>query len=96
MTHYAIVTLVVKDEQKLIEYQAVGGSAVAKHGGKPIAGGANTKALSEPHGPTKGVVLSFPNEQNIQDWLDDPDLKPIHQLREEAADVTILSLPAIN
>ncbi len=57
MTHYALVTLVVKDQDKLVEYLAVGGPAVAKHQGKAIAGGPNAEALQQPHGPTKGVVL---------------------------------------
>ena len=74
MTHYALVTLVVKDQEKLEEYLAVGGPAVAKHGGKPIAGGPNAKALQEAHGRTKGVVLAFPAEENLEAWLQDPAL----------------------
>ncbi len=33
-----VVTLVVKDTEKLNQYLAVGGPAVAKHSGKPVAG----------------------------------------------------------
>ena len=95
MTHYALVTLVVKDADKLAEYYAVGGQAVAKHMGKPIAGGPETLALQEPHGQTRGVVLQFPSADHIKQWLEDPDLADVHQLREEAADVTILSLPSM-
>lgn len=95
MSHFAIVTLVVKDAQKLADYLAVGGPAVAKHGGKPVAGGPETKSLQEPHGPTRGVVLEFPSAANIDEWLDDPELADVHDLRNEAADVTILSLPRI-
>lgn len=95
MTHYALVTMVVKDSEKLKQYLSVGGPAVAKHGGKPIAGGPDAMALQEPHGPTRGVVLSFPKSENLTQWLDDPDLADVHALRNEAADVTILSLPAL-
>ncbi|MGH1480672.1 MAG: DUF1330 domain-containing protein [Geminicoccales bacterium] len=95
MTHYAIVTLVVKDPAKLSEYQAVGGPAVAKHGGKAIAGGAKTQALQQPHGPTMGVVLIFPSEGHISAWLEDPELAEVHALRNAAADVTVLAMPAI-
>lgn len=94
MTHYAIVTLVVKNAEKLTEYQAVGGPAVAKHGGKALAGGPKTQALQQPHGPTKGVVLEFPSAEHITAWLDDEELAQVHALRNAAADVTILSLPA--
>ena len=93
MTHYAIVTLVVKDAEKLAEYLAVGGPAVAKHGGKPIAGGPQTTALQAPFGSTRGVVLEFPTADHIRQWLEDPELKDVHALRDAGADVTILSLP---
>lgn len=95
MTHYALVTLVVKDAEKLAEYYAVGGPAVAKHKGKPIAGGPGTMALQQPHGPTKGVVLQFPSADHITQWLEDPELAEVHALRDAAADVTILSLPEV-
>lgn len=95
MTHFALVTLVVKDAEKLAEYYAMGGPAVAKHEGRPIAGGPNTRALEEPHGPTRGVVLQFPSEDHITQWLEDPELEEVHALRNAAADVTILSLPAM-
>ena len=95
MPHYALITLVVKDAEKLAEYLAVGGPAVAKHQGKPIAGGPKTVALQQPHGPTKGVVLEFPSANHITAWLEDGALAEVHALRDAAADVTILSLPAI-
>lgn len=95
MTHYALVTMVVKDSEKLNQYLAVGGPAVAKHSGKPVAGGPNAMPLQEPHGPTRGVVLAFPSSDNVTEWLDDPELADVHALRNAAADVTILSLPAM-
>lgn len=95
MPHYAIVTMVIKDDEKLAKYLTVGGPAVAKHGGKPIAGGPATKALQQPHGVTRGVVLEFPQAEHVAQWLDDPDLADVHALRDAAADVTILSLPKI-
>ena len=95
MTHYALVTLVVKDAEKLAAYQAVGGPAVAQHEGKAIAGGPQTVALQNPHGPTKGVVLQFPTAEHITNWLEDPELAEVHAMRDAAADVTILSMPAL-
>ena len=95
MSQVALITLVVKDVEKLAEYYAVGGPAVAKHGGKPIAGGPETKALQQPHGQTKGVVLKFPSAGHITQWLEDPELADVHALRNAAADVTILSMPEL-
>ena len=95
MTHYTLVTMVVKDAEKLNQYLAVGGPAIAKHSGKPVAGGPKAVALQEPHGPTRGVVLAFPSPENVTQWLEDPELADVHALREAAADVTILSLPSM-
>ena len=95
MTHYALVTMVVKDTEKLAAYLAVGGPAVAKHEGKPMAGGPKTEALQEPYGTTKGVVLQFPSAAHVTAWLDDPELADVHALCNSAADVTILSLPGL-
>ena len=95
MTHYALVTLVEKDAEKLSEYLAIGGPAVAKHGGKPVAGGPDAKPLQQPHGPTRGVVLQFPTADHITQWLEDPELAEVHALRNAGADVTILSLPEL-
>ena len=93
MAHYVSVTLVVKDQQKLEDYFKVGGPAVAKHGGKPFAGGPETKVLQQANHPTRGVVLEFSTAQQVEDWLNDPELAEVHALRDAAADVTILSLP---
>ena len=87
MSHYALVTMVVKDNEKLSQYLAVGGPAVAKHGGRPIAGGPAAEALQQPHGVTRGVVLEFAKAENIQAWLDDPELADVHALRDAAAEM---------
>ncbi|MCF4099575.1 DUF1330 domain-containing protein [Maritalea mediterranea] len=95
MAHYALITLVIKDQEKLAAYLKVGGPAVAKHNGKAIAGGPDAQPLQTPHGETKGVVLQFPSAEHVTAWLNDPDLADIHALRNEAADTTILSLPQL-
>jgi uncharacterized protein (DUF1330 family) len=95
MAHYLSVLLVVKDQEAMAEYLKVGAAAVAKHEGRPFAGGPETKVLQEAHAPTKGVVLEFPSAQHAENWLSDPDLADIHALRNKGADVTILSLPSM-
>ena len=95
VSHYVIVTLVVKDQEKLADYLAVGGPAVTKHDGRAFAGGPQTQVLQQPHGMTKGVVLEFPSADHVTAWLEDPELADVHALREAAADVTMLSLPAM-
>ncbi|WP_424983602.1 DUF1330 domain-containing protein [Maritalea sp. S77] len=95
MAHYALITLVVKDQEKLAAYLKVGGPAVAKHEGKAIAGGPGSLSLQTPHGETRGVVLEFPTPDHLTAWLQDPELAEVHALRNAGADTTILSLPEI-
>jgi len=95
MAHYAIVVLVVKDPDALAEYFKVGAQGVAKHSGRAFAGGPNLEVLSNPFGSTKGVILEFPTAQHVTDWLEDPELKDVHDLRNLGADVTILSMPSL-
>ena len=96
MPQYVIVSVEVTDAEMFKEYQSVGGPAVAKHGGKAIAGGPETQILQAAHDENKGVVLMFPDAKNVTDWLEDPELADVHDLRNKAANVTIISLPAMN
>lgn len=93
MSHYLSVLLVIKDQEALEAYFKVAAAAVAKHEGKAFAGGPDAKVLQEANTPSKGVVLEFPSAQHAENWLTDPDLADVHALRDEGADVTILSLP---
>ena len=93
MSHYAIVIVEVKDEEKMNKYCQVAGPGLAKHGAKPFAGGPTTKAVQAPHGPVTGVILEFPSEGTIDEWLSDPELADVHALRNAAATVTILAAP---
>jgi len=94
MTHYVVVQLAPTDEAKLAEYFKVGGDAVKKHGGAPIAGGPNGKVLEDNGGGTPAkVLLSFPDGDAAQAWIDDPELAEVHALRRTGAKTTITLLP---
>ncbi len=41
------------------------------------------------------LCSQFPTAEHITAWLEDPELTDVHALRDAAADVTILSLPAL-
>lgn len=93
MAHYALITLNVTDPEGLKTYVAQAGAAVAKHGGKALAGGPGTQVLRAPVTPVQGVILEFPSAAAVTDWLDDPELASVHALRDTAATTTIVSLP---
>lgn len=94
MTHYVVVQLEPVDDAVLKEYFAVGGAAVKKHGGRPIAGGPDRKVLEDNGGGTPAhVLLTFPDATAAQNWIDDPDLAGVHALRRTGARTTITMLP---
>ncbi|MEM1237555.1 MAG: DUF1330 domain-containing protein [Pseudomonadota bacterium] len=93
MAHYALVTLHVTDAEGLDVYKSKAGPAVAKHGGRPLAGGPGSKVLQSSVSPMQGVVLEFPTAEAVTAWLEDDEFAEVHAQREASADVTILSLP---
>jgi uncharacterized protein (DUF1330 family) len=81
MSAYYVLTQTVTDPQKYFEeYVAKVMPFLAKHKGELIAGELEATPLQGD--PAKGVVvLRFPSEQAIQNWLGDPDYQPILKIR---------------
>jgi len=94
MPHYVVVQLAPKDQPTLDEYFKVGGAAVKKHGGQPIAGGPNAEVLEDNGGgiPAK-VLLSFPDAESAHAWMNDPELAEVHALRRNGGHTTMTLLP---
>ncbi len=94
MTHFVVVQLTPKNTEILDRYLAVGRAAVEKHGGTAIAGGPDRKVLEENGaGDPASVLLSFPSGAAAESWINDPDLKDVHDLRRNGANTTITLLP---
>ena len=81
MGAYYILTQTVTDPQKYgQEYVAKVMPFLAKYRGELIVGELEAKPLQGD--PARGVVvLRFPSEQAIQDWVNDPDYQPIMRIR---------------
>ncbi len=95
MPAYVVVQLAPKDDTLLKRYYAVGGGALRKHGGTPLAGGPEKQVLEDNGGGIPAhVLISFPDAAAARAWIDDPDLAEIHALRRAGAHTTITLLPA--
>ena len=81
MSAYCIFTQTVSDLQKFgQEYVAQVMPFLAKYEAEVIV--ADLEATPLEGDPAKGVVvLRFPSEQAIQNWLSDPDYQPIKKIR---------------
>ena len=94
MTHYVVVQLAPKDQETLDQYLEVGGAAVKKHGGYPIAGGSEKKVIEENGGGVPAhVLLAFPDAESVTAWIEDPELEATHALRRAGAVTTMTMLP---
>ncbi|WP_373050399.1 DUF1330 domain-containing protein [Thalassovita aquimarina] len=94
MTHYVVVQMDPKDPETLQQYYKVGGAAVKKHGGYPIAGGADKTVLEDNGGGIPAhVLLAFPDADAATGWIEDPELAEVHALRRKGAHTTITLLP---
>lgn len=81
MSAYFILTQTVTDPQKYFaEYVANVMPFLAKHKGEVVVGELVATPLEGD--PAQGVVvLRFPSEQAIENWLSDPDYQPIKKIR---------------
>jgi uncharacterized protein (DUF1330 family) len=81
MSAYFILTHTVNDPQKYAqEYVPAVMPFLAKHKAEVVVAELAAKPLEGD--PAKGVVvLRFPSEQAIRDFLDDPGYQPINQIR---------------
>jgi uncharacterized protein (DUF1330 family) len=88
MTAHAIFQMHVDAPEKLTEYRAVAGAALARHGGSVLtASGAPTPI--DPGGrledaPGMFAVLAFPTPEAAAAWIADPEFAAAHALRNSA------------
>ena len=96
MTYYVVVQLAPRNQKTLDAYFEVGGAAVKKHGGFPIAGGPGKCVIEDNEGGVPAhVLLGFPNRESVAAWMEDPELEQVHALRKAGAKTTITLLPPL-
>lgn len=81
MSAYYILTQTITDQEKYIsEYLPAVVPFLAKHGGEVLA--ANFQATALQGEPASGVVvIKFPSEEHIKNFVDDPDYQPVKAIR---------------
>ncbi len=90
---YAIFTATITDKDSLAAYRPKAAEALARHGGSVAQASPAPIALDgAPALPDLAAILSFPDTEAAQAWINDPDLADIHDLRRNAGDTAILLL----
>ncbi len=92
MSAFMIVTITVKNPEKLQQYIAKVQKVSAQYGAELLHRGKIGRALS---GHDKdhdlAVVVRFPSIEKIDAWYDSEEYQPLIALREEGADMKITS-----
>lgn len=95
MTVQYLALIYVTNPEKLGQYREVAADALAKHGGRVVAGLPDPEALEATLDiPNITALLEFPSEEHARAWRADPDLIDVHALRNEGGKSTILKLPS--
>ncbi len=94
MTAYVVSMMAIDDPDTYRKYTDRTPPIVAKYGGKFLArGGAVTTLEGDPY-QDRMVILEFPSQQHVLDWLADPDYQEAMIFRHASSVARILMMEA--
>ena len=85
MSVYMIIDSKIKNRDKYIQYIEQVPPMVEKYGGRYHVRGGKIKALGA-WKPERIILIEFPSEDNIRQWLASPEYGAIAPLREAGAE----------
>ena len=89
-----ISTQHVKDWDLLAEYRKGAGPIVRRHGGE-LLGRSNAPDTLHGEAVDSVVVFRFPDRAAVDAWLADPDYQPLKQIRDQAAQMSLILIDAM-
>lgn len=86
---YATVHMNISDNSKMAAYRERANEALERYNGALVAASSEATLLfgETPHQLVG--LLSFPNKESALRWKNDPELKSIHDLRQDSGDCNI-------
>jgi uncharacterized protein (DUF1330 family) len=91
---YVVGHVTVKDETKWAEYRRQVLATLAPWGAELVFRGKQVAALSGDNPHSDIVVIRFPNSGAVNGWYSSPAYQALIPLREEAAEVVLVSYEA--
>lgn len=91
---YAFVQITITNPDSFAAYAKNAGAALEKHGGKAQAVSTAPQRLEgDSPAPSRAVLLSFPDAEAAQAWINDPELADVHALRRGAgsSEITLIA-----
>ena len=92
MSVYMLIESKVTDPEKYRQYIAQVPPIIARHGGRFLVRGGKITPLSDAWKPERIIIVEFPSEAHIQEWLSSPEYKNIAPLREAGAETRAVIL----
>ena len=91
MSACVIGHITIRDVDKWAQYRAKVPATLAPWGAELLFRGQLAAVLSGEHAATDTVVIRFPNTASVDGWYQSAAYQALIPLREQAADVTLLS-----
>ncbi|MBP8305098.1 MAG: DUF1330 domain-containing protein [Phycisphaerae bacterium] len=87
MAAYMIIESKAKNPETYQQYIARVPEIVARYGGRYLARGGRVLPLMGGWTPERVILLEFPSEAHIHQWLSSPEYQAIAPLREAGAEI---------
>jgi uncharacterized protein (DUF1330 family) len=95
MPAYVIVETDIYDPEQYEQYKAASPAAVADGGGRFVVRGGELAVLEGDWEPTRLVVLEFEDLEAVKRWYDSPEYQAAKQLREGAANLSMVAVQGV-
>lgn len=83
MKAYLVLDLTVNDFGRLKKYIAEIPAFIAKHSGRYIVQGTQPTAIEGDWKPERMVIIEFPERENAEAFLGDPEIQDLFRVRHE-------------
>jgi uncharacterized protein (DUF1330 family) len=91
---YVVGHLTVKDAEKWAEYRSRVPATLEPWGAELVFRGKKVSVLAGEHSHSDIVVIRFPNKEAVDQWHSSAAYQSLIPLREQAADMVLLSYEA--
>jgi uncharacterized protein (DUF1330 family) len=90
MAVYLIVNVDVKDPSTYEQYKADVPALIRKHGGEYLVRGGTFQVIEGNWQPSRLVLLRFPDKESALAFFNDPEYKPLKELRQRVTETDIV------
>ena len=95
MSVYIVAQLKIHDREQYASYSDGFMEIFVKYDGTLLSVEESPEVLEGDWKPTRLVLLEFPHRRAIREFLDDPEYKPLKELRHQVASSSLVAVDGI-